>query len=162
MVPVELVLPNDPRTGNRKKVIKYVVEGNGCWRCVSHAVGTHGYPEIRPSHKRLVTVPRFVLECLKGPLGEGHLVRHLCGNKLCINPDHLVEGTYSENNFDAVRMGTWNPKRTRGNYKYSWDTVKEVRRSYKKGTTPSVLCAKFGIPRGSIWGILNISTRRYA
>ena len=32
-------------------------------------------------------------------------IRHLCGNKLCINPSHLALGTYSDNGRDASREG---------------------------------------------------------
>ena len=28
-------------------------------------------------------------------------IRHLCNNKRCCNPSHLLEGTYSENSLDA-------------------------------------------------------------
>lgn len=33
------------------------------------------------------------------------LVRHLCGVKACFEPEHLREGTWTENMQDAARMG---------------------------------------------------------
>lgn len=48
-----------------------------------------------------------VLVMLKGgalPL-KGQVVRHVCGNDRCVNPEHLVVGTYSENNKDAYAHG---------------------------------------------------------
>jgi len=34
-------------------------------------------------------------------------IRHLCGNRLCINPNHLALGTPSDNGRDASREGKW-------------------------------------------------------
>lgn len=34
------------------------------------------------------------------------VTRHLCGNKICCNPDHLEWGTHSENSIDVTRHGT--------------------------------------------------------
>ena len=35
-----------------------------------------------------------------------NLIRHLCNNAACVNPDHLAEGTHSENLRDAWRDGS--------------------------------------------------------
>jgi len=37
----------------------------------------------------------------KGPIPEGRVIRHTCGKKLCVNPDHLIHGTQKENMNDA-------------------------------------------------------------
>lgn len=37
------------------------------------------------------------------PLGPGELVRHMCDNRVCVNPGHLVKGSHGDNNDDAVR-----------------------------------------------------------
>ena len=33
------------------------------------------------------------------------VIRHLCNNPACINPDHLAEGTVSENAIDRSKAG---------------------------------------------------------
>lgn len=42
-----------------------------------------------------------------GSIPEGMQVRHLCGNKLCINPNHLAIGTQSDNEQDKRKNGTY-------------------------------------------------------
>lgn len=35
-----------------------------------------------------------------GTIGKGMVVRHLCGDSGCVNPSHLLAGTYRENMLD--------------------------------------------------------------
>lgn len=57
---------------------------------------------------------------------EGEVVRHRCDNKPCINPEHLLIGTKSDNAKDAVeRGGLWQTKVThcpRG-HEYTEDNI---------------------------------------
>ncbi|TES48059.1 HNH endonuclease signature motif containing protein [Shouchella lehensis] len=78
--------------------IDYEIDENGCFICTSHKKGKRGYPRM---HEKLVF--RHVYEQMIGPLEKGELVRHLCDNKMCINPEHLRKGTQLENVRDALR-----------------------------------------------------------
>lgn len=40
-----------------------------------------------------------------GPLADGKLICHSCDVKLCVNPKHLWQGTYSQNSVDMVQKG---------------------------------------------------------
>lgn len=51
------------------------------------------------------------------------LVRHLCGNAACVNPDHLADGTHSDNLRDAYAMGR-RPRRR----KLTTDQKKQIAR----------------------------------
>ena len=47
------------------------------------------------------------LEVNKGiKLEKNQVVRHLCNNKTCINPEHLKFGSYSENSIDSSENGS--------------------------------------------------------
>lgn len=53
----------------------------------------------------VVRAHRIALEFATGKSVDGHVVRHLCDNKSCCNPAHLVMGTHSENVADRVQRG---------------------------------------------------------
>lgn len=40
-----------------------------------------------------------------GPIPDGMLVRHSCDNPPCVNPFHLLLGTYEDNTQDCIRRG---------------------------------------------------------
>lgn len=58
------------------------------------------YPKIADNEM----AHRYVFRVKKGSVG-GKLVMHTCDNPRCINLDHLVLGTYDDNNRDCREKG---------------------------------------------------------
>lgn len=88
----------------RNSPIEWVVDGKtGCWNCVSHATQA-GYAikgnSLPGASNR---IHRFLYQELFGEIAEGNVIRHLCDNKRCINPEHLKEGSQAENILDTNR-----------------------------------------------------------
>jgi hypothetical protein len=88
------------------------IDENGCW--IWQGAGTHGVyglihnkPGRRP---RSVGVHRVMYEEAHGPIPEGVLVAHVCGVKLCCNPDHLELLSRSDSN-RRTRLARSAPKR---------------------------------------------------
>ena len=68
----------------------------GCWELKTHDnpqnITINGFPDL---------AYRFVPIILKAELmGEREVVRHLCHNRACVCPDHLVIGSYQQNTQD--------------------------------------------------------------
>ena len=68
----------------------------GCWELKTHenpqTITINGFPDY---------AYRFVPIILKAELmGEREVVRHLCHNRACVCPDHLVIGSYKQNTQD--------------------------------------------------------------
>ncbi len=78
---------------------KNITDSN-CWEW--KGVINSGYGQLSVKGKRILA-HRFSLQTfLKRSITSTLEVRHLCNNPICINPEHLKEGTHSENMNDMV------------------------------------------------------------
>lgn len=84
----------------RRKPIDFVIDENGCFICTSHA-RNKGYPLSWFNGKK-VRLNRFIYEQMFGEIPEGHVIRHKCDVRECINPEHLETGTHKDNVHDAI------------------------------------------------------------
>jgi hypothetical protein len=102
-------------------------------------VSKHGYGHINIYGKKIAT---HILAC---EIKEGKhrpidlVTRHLCGNKLCCNPDHLEFGTFQDNSIDNVKHGKSQAKLTE-------EIVREIRQTLgKDNLTKKQRANKYGI-----------------
>ena len=80
---------------------------NGCWMWTGATVNS-GYGKLKRGPVYWL-VHRYVYTQVKGEIHPNHVVRHTCNEKLCVNPDHLITGTYQDNLFDQIENGIWQP-----------------------------------------------------
>lgn len=73
-----------------------------CWNWT--AAQRNGYGVIK-INKKLISTHRLSYEIHKGSIPDGLLICHSCDNRLCVNPEHLFLGSYSDNTIDAVNKG---------------------------------------------------------
>lgn len=85
----------------------------------------------------------------KGDYDKNSLqISHLCHNKLCINPDHLVAESYIQNRMRDI---------TRQNSNMYLDaSLEKIYKAVKLGESNSTLCKKFNITRYRLKNILNM------
>lgn len=71
-----------------------------CIECTSHKGirGGRDYPKVSIG-KRQTLLHRAICERRHGKLGK-LFARHICDNPRCINPNHLIPGTATDNNRD--------------------------------------------------------------
>lgn len=142
--------PHFPYTKSLEEAYELrVVRNDGCWGWIG-TVHSSGYP-LLPGRK---AAHRWVLEKKLGrpTKGRSEPTRHLCGNKLCTNPEHLTIGTVSDN----VRDKTKHFDGKYGNHS-KWvmtqERADEVRNRREQGVSLRKLAAEFDV---SVWTIRNI------
>lgn len=74
-----------------------------CWLWTG-GKNKQGYGKFSMNSKFIVA-SRASYILFKGPIGEGKLICHTCDNPPCVNPEHLWEGSASENQLDSVKKG---------------------------------------------------------
>ena len=92
----------------REHSIQWEETPEGCWHCTSHSLDGVGYTQI-VRNRRHYTIPQFIaIYYLKDKPSPTRVVRHLCNNRWCINPNHLQMGSKAENTLDFLIAGPRN------------------------------------------------------
>lgn len=133
--------PKIPRNASADTALRWhgwTVTDAGCWE-FGGSRGGQGYGVVGRNGK-LVATHRLAYETWVGPIPEGHVVRHKCDNRPCINPDHLETGTRADNNRDTAERGGHAGRR-----KLSDDDVFDVLWLSGLGATYGAIARAFGV-----------------
>jgi hypothetical protein len=80
------------------------VDKGSCWIWTA-CCNKNGYGQIKINCKRYLS-HRISWFLAGNTIPEGHLIRHKCRNRNCVNPEHLETGTQADNEADKIRDGT--------------------------------------------------------
>jgi hypothetical protein len=82
---------------------RYIPEPNsGCWLWLGGVNPSNGYGRFYTNGNVVVSAHKFSFTFFIGPVPDGLILRHRCDIKTCVNPDHIIPGTYQDNSDDAV------------------------------------------------------------
>lgn len=85
---------------------KIRIDGD-CWKWTG-AISTNGYGSFFNGIKT-VRAHRYSFEIFIGSIPKKKVIMHLCNNKKCVNPFHLLHGSQLENVEAAIREGIFVP-----------------------------------------------------
>jgi hypothetical protein len=143
-------------TPDQKRFLSYVKKDGDCWRWTGSIART-GYGNffykgtVWLSHRASLVI----FDKVKS-LTPGLHVGHACGNRDCVNPDHLKEKTASENNGQDKREHGKDCSGERCHFsKLNWEGVEAIRASDKKRRE---LASDYGVSMSCIANILRKKT----
>lgn len=81
------------------------------------------------------------------PVADGMDACHTCDTRLCVNPDHLYEGTRRQNMADITARGRHNKPRgeTHWRAKLSSEAVRAIREEAARGTSHKAQARRLGV-----------------
>lgn len=135
------------RGHSSRRYKNWVVEDRGhtspCWIWRGRRDGV-GYGQLYENNK-LVGAHRLWYKRHRGELADDEHIHHLCGVRLCVNPDHLEKMTAQEHHSLHSR-GSANP-----NHRISLLTVEAIRILLKDGTLTQFEIAEcFGVAQTTV------------
>lgn len=119
-----------------------------------YSTASGGYPVWQEEGKKVLGHQR-ACEVAHGPRPEGHVVRHLCGQPLCLRLTHLSWGTEKQNQADRVAHETDNRGERNPSAKLTMDQVEEVRQRCREGERQVDLAGAYGVSQSTISAIAN-------
>lgn len=131
-----------------KLLAKTDIQESGCWIWTGKNAESHGqtYGQLRLSRTCAVLAHRISFHAFKGPIPKGQYIAHTCGNKGCINPDHLK----SSKKKSGGRPRTINE-----------DKAREIIHLWNTRTTTDSLAAQFGVTTRTIYNTINSTTWKH-
>ena len=103
-------LPDRGRRSLRNFIRIYSRENeDGCWIWELGKSGEYGTLAIDGKSYGAHRLSLWAFEKLEDIDDTVLVSRHQCGNKLCVNPNHLEVGDQYDNFMDSVRLGEMNP-----------------------------------------------------
>lgn len=126
----------------------------GCWLWSGNA---QVYGSFSMGRGRTLSAHRFAWEYFSGiEAPKGMCVCHRCDTPLCVNPDHLWLGTYTQNSLDMVAKGRckgvppYRPGSRNGASKLTEEIVAEIKARLRGGVLQNALAREYGVGNSTL------------
>ena len=135
------------------KFLRKVKKTETCWEWTGRLdIGNYGRFSVGGKWNK---AHRVAFQLWKGVIPDGHVIRHICNNTKCVNPDHLVTGTQKDNVADMLRTNppVWRRGEKNGQSKLTEQDVSEIRQWLEFGFPQKQIADAFGVGQATISGI---------
>jgi hypothetical protein len=123
----------------------------GCWLWTGR-IDSDGYGRIQLNRIRY-GAHRFSA-MIYGLDMSGAVMRHMCNNPSCVNPDHLVTGSIKDNTLDMLTAKRQAKGSVNGNAKLLEDQVIDIRNKHSAGETINALAEEYKVSSVMIRNII--------
>jgi len=133
---------------------KHVIKNKSkCWGWIGYL--SDGYGKLTMD-KKLISSHRASWLIHYGEIPKKLIVRHVCDNRSCTNPEHLLLGTHKDNSDDKINRGRRKQiGESHSHSKINNNIVREIRRLFSEGVNYKNIARKFNIAPTTIYGIKN-------
>jgi len=123
---------------------------NGCWEWSGRVLST-GYGQVRFEKESWLThrLSWFLFNKRKTSM----LILHSCDNRICVNPEHLREGTHLDNTNDKVSRNRQAKGETNGRVTLTESQVFEIRKLLAQKVSHRKIGSLFGVNKSTITNI---------
>ncbi len=128
-----------------------VEKTESCWLWTANTIH-FGYGGFAVKRKR-VSAHRYSYMLHKGAIPENLVVRHICNNPICVNPDHLELGTQADNIHDAVKLNRHCHGETHGGAIITDALALEIKLDLAKGIFATRIAKKLGVNKYIVYDI---------
>lgn len=120
-----------------------------------YATNSDGYPCAVWGGKGR-RIHRLICEDRHGPPPTAkHEAAHNCGNRKCVNPNHLRWATHLENMADTKLHGTAPSGERSGKTKLTWSIVRQIRSDFAWGVTQAQIARNYGLTFNTVHKIVH-------
>jgi len=138
-----------------------VEKSDGCWTW-ARTRDREGYGRFKFAGK-YAFAHRVAWTIVNGKIPQGMAVMHKCDNPPCVNPAHLMIGTWADNNRDRMLKGRNGnsgapPGERNGRAVLTEDKVRFIRKLYSspgKGPSHADVAKRFGVSKQAIDAVVS-------
>lgn len=126
---------------------------NGCldWTGVTHK---EGYARIWFNRKWQMVTRLILAKKIGRPIVDGAFAMHTCDRPICINPEHIIEGTHADNMADMRQKGRNRFGERSPFAKLTSEQVTQMRTRHANGETFTALGREFGVTGAHVGNIV--------
>lgn len=140
-------------------------EPGQCWLWTGYKF-TAGYGGVKANGKRR-QAHRVAYEAAHGDgSADGLVVRHRCDTPLCVNPEHLLIGTFADNSRDMVERGRHVAVKgeANGRSRLTESDVRAIRALYERGhsgRSGAALARRYGVGPSQVSDVIHRKTWKH-
>ena len=149
------------KTIKERFLAKIAIQADNCWLWLGSCSTTGGYGQFwdgdRVRRAHAVSYELFI-----GKIPEGKIIRHTCDVPRCVNPQHLLIGTQSENILDSVSRGRYRYRtapRPETSGELNGRAILNVQRVDEIRSNPHISCENFAkifsVSSSAVWRARN-------
>jgi hypothetical protein len=121
-----------------------------CWNWIAGKIKGYGTLNMGGKPHKAHRVSYILTH---GAISHNLLVRHVCDNPSCVNPNHLILGTNADNTRDKIERHRIKRGSTTRKSKLTEADIPIIRDQLKKGISQSVIAKQFKVERSTIKAI---------